>query len=148
MPLNLNDAMLNELVQREIAKEDRAARFAPRPEPNGSIPVTPLNPALASVGGAALDAISTYRFLKNGTGTEGNALYAHGSPLSTAAIGAATGPLVYLLLKQTAPALAKLWGAQVGAHQLGLGALNFDASNDRSSFDKLNQKLDPTTPRR
>jgi hypothetical protein len=71
--------------------------------------------------------------------------------LPTAIVGATAGPVTYAVLRKFAPRLAVLRGAQVGARQLGLGALNLDANNERSSFDKFSQKLmgmaDQNTPR-
>lgn len=144
MPLNLSDAMLRELVQRELVKERATQRLAPEQAgTDAPSAVTAINPALASVGGAALDAISTFRFLKNGTGYEDNKLYAHGSPLATAAIGASAGPLLYLLLKRASPKLASVIGSQVGAHQLALGAENLRdfRPNTGDSWDRMLPKL-------
>jgi hypothetical protein len=137
MPLNLSQELINPLIQRELAKEQMQERFAPRAEDSAPPPVKPLSPGLVSALGAGVDAASTYRFMKNGTGREDNAMFSHGSPAATAALGAATGPLGYLLLKRINPKLADMWGSQVGGHQLGIGALNLSESNPQPGPDKF-----------
>lgn len=146
---DLSKAMLDELVRREIAKRPPVlARMAPRPAESSSKPITPLDPAIASVGGAALDALSTYRFLKRGTSTEDNAMFSGMGPLSTAGLVGTIGPLSYYLLKRVSPKLARVFGSQMGSQQLALGALNFDVDKDVTSSNKLDQKLNLSAPRK
>lgn len=146
--LKMDDAMLRSLLQQELDKEAMAKRMTTRKDVESAPSIGSIPPGLASLGGAALDALSTYKFLKNKSAVEDNALYAHGSPASTAAIGGSVGPLAYLLLKRKYPGVAKMWGSMVGAHQLGLGALNLMPNPEGSSFDKLDAKINAETFRK
>jgi hypothetical protein len=136
MPVTINPQILDDLVKRQIEAEQMQKRFAPdaadAPAPEGS-----LNPSLLTALGAAADGISTYRFLKKGTGTEDNALFngaVSNNPAMTGAIAAGTGligPLLAKVLKNKLPeSVIDAVIANLGARTTASAAANFEGNAD------------------
>lgn len=132
MPLNIPDQLIHELVMRQIAEEGRRMppiKFAD----DAPDQPTPMKPETLALLGGLADAVSTYSFLKRGTGDESNPLYGplKGNPLATGAAvaGASLGAkLLRDLVRSKVPPLRRLMdalGAQQGATQLGYAASNF-----------------------
>lgn len=91
--LNLNDDLIREMLQREIAKQTAIERVAPSAE--ASQPSTQaISPGLLSMLAGVADAGSTYAGLANG-GTERNPLYrgASDQPGATSLLVGATNTL-------------------------------------------------------
>lgn len=134
-------AFAQELMQREMQKNP--AQFESRSvqsrEQRGMSPET-----LALLGGMA-DAVSTYAFLKRGTGHENNAMWQGMSPAGTAASVAGAALAAKggraLLRKFGKGTLADMLAGVQGANQIGLAALNtrpvMTPSSDTAYIDKV-----------
>lgn len=149
----LFDALIDELVQREIHKDKLRAQVAPREEsrPND---VRPLNPKTALLLGGLMDAASTYTFLSNGSGTEGNpgVKFAEQHPWTMVPLAAGVGTgyhYLHKLLAKSKPKAADTLAGLVGGFQTALGARNFQYANEagrtKSSADVV-ATLDPARP--
>lgn len=142
--LHIDNALIDELVKRQIEDEQQAQLFAPRPQSPPQRPSEMSPETLALLGGLA-DAASTYTFLKQGAGTESNAMYRplKNKPLATglAVAGTALGAKgLRHLFRKKAPGLVNALAANQGAMQLGLGAANIDdvrASSDDQWMEAL-----------
>lgn len=144
MPLEIKQELIDELIKRELMKE----RFAPRDEK--SVPEqTTLSPTQALLAGGLGDALSTYTFLKRGTGVEGNAAIDGMNPLPTA-VAAGAGTMGALLLREILklkyPKLADTLAGGLGGYQTLLTAGNLDdrvpdsARNANQTLSKVIQK--------
>lgn len=144
MPL-MNQNLLDELVQREIQKDKTRARFS-SPAPTSSLPVHPISPLQAGLSGAALDGFSTYKFLHDKSGTEGNKMMQGMGPKMTGLAVGLVNPLVHYAVAQKWPKLANLLRAQEGAQQMGFGGENLmNSHSELGSDQRLSQKLDEST---
>jgi hypothetical protein len=147
-----------EMVRRD--RERAGIERAINPLAPSSPTMTPLNPDLVSLIGAGVDGLSTYKFLKEGAGAEGNPtlvkMFNH-HPLKTG-LGAAAGGLINLLAARAVERfggplgkkIAPIMNANNGIDQLLVGTANFDLLNPpfpgqvirdndtRSSFAKAN----------
>ena len=143
MPL-FDQAAIQEMAQRQLRNE-QPAMYAPAPErvqPSTTINGKSLSPLEAVLAGSAIDSASTYKFLKGGTGSEGNAMWQGMSPLATGAAVGLAGPALHYALKKISPRLANMVGSQLGARQMALGGENFKNSrSELSSEDRVTQKL-------
>jgi hypothetical protein len=140
-----DQTLLNTLVAKELAKDKERARFEAS-APTSSIPATPLSPVKSMLLGAGLDGASTYNFLHNKQGHEGNAMWQGMSPAATGLAVGLVGPALHYGLSKISPKIANLVSAQMGARQFGLGGENFyNSSSERSGDERVNQKLDPST---
>jgi len=157
MPGDLS-ALAQQVLLRQMAEADAASRVMPSGPlvPNRSQPMTPLasGERLGLLGGA-LDAASTYAFLKRGTGHEANAAFANHSPAATALLvgGEAAGTsALRSLFRRHVPAttpLADLLATMQGAYQIGLAGNNLRDKLRPSSDDRyLEQTRDAITRRR
>lgn len=126
-------ALLEALRQDQEQRNQRL--LTPHTEPTTPA-VKTLPPRLVSALGGTLDALSTYKFLKQDTGREDNAVVGglNNSPARVAGLGLALVPATQLLwraLGKKAPALANAVAANQGALQAGYGALNMALSGSR-----------------
>lgn len=132
MPITLDQNLINHLVDRQVRQEQMVKGFDKSnrgPVVDMSEPV--ISPEKLLKIGGLIDAISTYTFLKKGSGTEENPLLApmRGNPLAT---GAAVGG-VSLAVQEVSKLLGKKWPklndafrANQGGLQLFSGVTNFD----------------------
>ncbi len=133
MPLDIDPALIEQLVQRQAMVE----RFAPQPA-LASLPPGELPPSLMAALGAVADGASTYQFLKQGTGTEDNAMFsgANNKPAMTALTVAGTGlavPLAGRLLRNTLPkSLIDAIVANIGGRSIAAAGSNLDGLRESS----------------
>lgn len=125
-------ALAQEMLAREL--RDRPAQFREAPKFDLGLPegvdVQPLNPEVAAGIGGAADALSTYSFLKRGTGVEENAAWAgaKNSPGKTAASVAGSAAAMMaaraMLRRFGMGRIADMMAGVQGSHQMGLAAQN------------------------
>lgn len=141
MPLEIKDELINELVKREAMKE----RFAPKqPEPR-IVPEGSVNPTLLAILGAIGDGATTYRFLKNGTAAEDNAMLQGMGPVGTGLAGAGSGigtALAGRLLKGKLPqSLIDAIVSNMGAHQTVMTGTASNGTNGEGAFKAARRVL-------
>lgn len=132
--------MIQTLAQQEMARQMKVNPDQFKTPTTHPLPVEKpwLTPdRLATIGGVA-DAASTYAFLKQGSGAEGNAMlgFAHNSPTKTA-LGALAGlglsKAATALLRRISPSAANAVAANLGAMQLMYGVGNVMDTTQPSS---------------
>lgn len=141
-------ALTQELLQREMDKEDTQKRFATPPEAAPS-PVTALSPKMAMLLGQAADSASTLHFLtKKDPGHEANPAlqFFNKSPLTvipTAVAGNVGYGLLHKLLSKVSPKAADTAAGLLGGYHMGLGASNMQSKRNGgiSSYQNVIDKL-------
>lgn len=129
MPFTVDPALVEELVARELAKDrQRQIMEAPRPAPRPES--KPLSPRMAMLLGSLADSVSTYTFLKRGTGEEANPMFRffNGHPnrvIPSAAAGALGYEALYRLIKRKKPKLADTLAGLIGGVHTQFAAENF-----------------------
>src|ERR1035437_8069641 len=125
-PLQTGHALDALLLEQERQKRwGPSVTTAPTPAPS-SMP-----PELLALLGGGLDAASTYKFLKDGSGSEDNPMnhWAGKAPAGTAVGVASTAmgqALLRAALRKKWPKVADAMAANQGAESLALGATNLD----------------------
>jgi hypothetical protein len=127
----VNNALMRELIDREVAKDMSRERQQRLLQPSSeSAPQTPttLNPLQALLLGSLADSASTYAFLKQGRREENPALqYFNARPWSvipTAAAGAVGYKALYELMRRKSPRTADTLAGLLGGYHTALAAAN------------------------
>ena len=139
---DMNPALVQQLIDRELQKERMTAQVMPKQEQAPSSP-KPLSPKMAMMLGGAADAASTYTFLKNGSGTEANPMfqYFNKNPWTVLPTSAATGlgyHYLHKLLKSKSPKIAATTAGLLGGYQMALGGNNMERHNSNSYQGAVN----------
>lgn len=87
MPLEIKDELLAELLKRQMDEQDMQERFAPR-QAEPPVRPTDMDPKMLALLGGIADGATTYKFMRQGDGTEENALLSGRGPVTTG-VGAA-----------------------------------------------------------
>lgn len=124
MPIQINQQLIDDLVQRQIRQNEQKQQEAQQPAEGHDI-----DPSLLAVLGGVADGASTYNFLRQGSGVEGNKMYGslNGSPLKTGLSVAATGLAgvgIAKLLAKKFPKIANAMLANQAATQIGYAGKN------------------------
>lgn len=143
MPIQINQHLIDDLVKRQMAQEQYAA-----PQPDvAQTSHSELSPSLLAILGGAADGISTFDFLRKGTGVEDNAMYRplKGNPIATGLAVAGTGALTAAVLKKVLgkkfPKITDALLANQGADRIALAARNFSPEGHTSSSESYNNSI-------
>lgn len=142
MPINIDPAIIESLVQRETQADQMRKRFAP--EAAAPAPYSTLNPELSAILGSVADGASTYNFMKRGSGREDNAMLGGaGGPAATGMAAAAPGLIAAIagrLLKNKLPGelIDSILG-NLGASQMGLAGnnMNLTTKSSQARYDDM-----------
>jgi hypothetical protein len=134
MPLDVSQAMVNEILQRSKPAEVR------------QVETRPLSPDMVSLMGALADGASTTYEIAHNKATEANKAFGFtkNNPLATGAMAAGTGVgmmMIAKLLRKSHPKLAEMLQGPLASRQLAVGLTNFTKDprgSDRAVSDALN----------
>jgi len=140
-------AHLNRMMQDEDRRMP-AQRYFPEQGPD----VNPVDPETMALIAGLADSASTYKFLKNKTGSETNPAlsFANNSPIAVTAAGLGSLGAMTLgrkLLRKKYPKVADMWATGQGAEQIGLAASNMNlkkrapGTRGANSFENYNMTL-------
>lgn len=138
------NALIDELVAREIAKGDKHELLKPLPEsPHPAKSGPPMSPKKALILGSLADSASTYAFLKQGR-HEGNPVLQmfnkkHESVIPMGAAGAAMYSALYELVKKGSPRTANTLAGLLGGYHGALAGNNIQGNGRsyRETVDEL-----------
>lgn len=150
MPLDIKQELIDEIVKRKILEEEYKGKTERSP-----VTPTSLNPTIASLLGTGSDAATTYKFLKDGSGTEDTKMYSglNNDPLKTSLAVAGSGLGGLLLSKLIGKKFPKLGESLLGGmagYQMSVAGHNIGAlgqsPEDMLNTSRINNKSEPSIP--